>query len=113
MSNRVKVIWVLVLLSLCALVALAPGASALQGQQIEHFKFHPADMRVSPGETIRVVNFDGRLFGIPHSLTSNQGHFDTGVFFNGHRDVVAPTTPGKYRFFCKVHTFMHGTLYVS
>ena len=80
--------------------------------KIHHFSYI-GDLQVSPGATIVVINVDGRKLGIPHSLTSNTGLFDTDPFVLGHRDIVAPLTPGTYRFHCEIHDTMKGALFVT
>jgi plastocyanin len=77
------------------------------------FDYRPDPNTVAPGTRIRVGNADGYQNGIPHSLTSEDGRFDTGVFVCCVRRIVAPTTPGTYPYFCEVHSQMGGTLIVS
>ena len=65
---------------------------------------------VAPGQTITVVNADGA----PHTLTSVDGLFDTGVLGGGEGgSFAAPTAPGSYAFFCSLHPSMTGTLTVA
>ena len=65
---------------------------------------------VAPGQTITVANADGA----PHTLTSVDGAFDTGVIGGGVAGgLVAPTAPGSYAFFCSLHPSMTGTLTVG
>ncbi|MDP9226264.1 MAG: cupredoxin domain-containing protein [Actinomycetota bacterium] len=79
--------------------------------KIHHFNYQ-GDLVVAPGQKVTVINLDGKRLGIPHSLTSNDGLFDTGVFVVGHRNFFAPAAPGEYRFHCVVHDTMKGTLFV-
>jgi plastocyanin len=81
--------------------------------RIKLFTFRPNLVVVRPGEAVKVVNLDGRKYGIPHSLTSRDGLFDTEPFTNGTRKFLAPTTPGIYKWFCEIHPFMKGTLKVE
>ena len=94
------------------------GAPAMAGDahaviKIHHFAYQ-GDLVVSPGQTVTVINLDGKRLGIPHSLTSNDGEevFNTEPFILGHRQIVAPLAPGSYRFHCEIHDTMKGTLYV-
>ena len=65
---------------------------------------------VAPGQTISVVNTDGA----PHTLTSVDGAFDTGVIGGGESGgFTAPAAPGTYAFFCSLHPSMTGTLTVG
>lgn len=69
-----------------------------------------APLSVGPGASITVTNADG----VPHTLTANDGAFDTGaVPANGAVPISAPTEPGVYQFFCTIHPSMQGTLTVS
>lgn len=76
---------------------------------ISEFAFD-GSLRVSAGQTVTVNNVDG----VAHSLTADNGSFDTGVFDAGaSSSFVAPTTPGSYEFSCLVHPSMRGTLIVE
>ncbi len=76
---------------------------------ISEFTFD-GSLRVSAGQTVTVNNVDG----VAHSLTADNGSFDTGVFDAGaSSSFVAPTTPGSYEFSCLVHPSMRGTLIVE
>jgi plastocyanin len=77
---------------------------------IQGFAFHPADLTVTPGETIVVTNKDG----VAHTFTSNTGSFDSGLVNPGQTvDVKAPEKSGTYPYKCTIHVFMTGTLTVS
>ena len=98
--------------------ASSAGATPVKGKtlgttiKIVSFAYKPNLYVASPGEVIRVVNIDGQRFGAPHSLTANDGSFDTGIFIIGKRFITAPTAPGKYPWFCEIHRFMYGELVV-
>jgi len=93
--------------------ASASRATELRGRiVIRGFAFHPPAMIVSPGEVVMVANRDGMTNGIPHSVTANDGSFDTGVF-RGFASFRAPLIPGHYDYHCKVHPFMTGSIHVS
>lgn len=65
---------------------------------------------VAPGQVVTVTNRDGA----PHTLTSDDGLFDTGdISGGGQATFVAPTTPGTYTFFCAIHPSMQGELVVQ
>ncbi len=65
---------------------------------------------VKPGEEITVVNLDGA----PHTMTANDGSFDTGLIDGGGQvTLTMPTTPGTYEFFCAVHPGMVSTITVQ
>ena len=75
---------------------------------ITNFKFQPDPDHVKVGETITVTNLDGT----DHSLTANDGAFDTGVFSSGSKTIVI-TKPGTYTIHCRIHNFMTGTIIVT
>ncbi|MGH1504238.1 MAG: cupredoxin domain-containing protein [Acidimicrobiales bacterium] len=89
--------------------APAPAAAEPAVITIEGFAFSGSGT-FQPGQTIEVVNADGA----PHTLTANDGSFDTGNLDGGGRaQLTLPTTPGTYSFFCAVHPSMTGTLTVA
>jgi len=84
-----------------------PEAPDRQGYVVEDYTFPP--LTVAPGEAVRVINADDE----PHTVTAEDGSFDTGSFDRSEPgSFTAPATPGTYRFGCKVHPSMHGTLTV-
>lgn len=93
--------------------AAATEAEATKRMGIRNFEYVPNPRTVAPGETVQVGNLDGYRNDIPHSVTSDDGLFDTGVYVCCVRSFVAPAAPGSYDFFCEVHPFMSGTLVVS
>ncbi len=78
---------------------------------IRLFSFVPNLIRVTPGRRIYVTNYDGITHGVPHTVTSNDGLFDTGPFWKVHV-IQAPTTPGRYPYHCAIHPFMRGVIAV-
>lgn len=82
---------------------LEKGASYV----VEDYAFPP--LTVSPGQAVDVVDQDEE----PHTLTADDGSFDTGSFDNADPGrFIAPTTPGRYEFACSIHPSMTGTLTV-
>lgn len=64
---------------------------------------------VSPGQRMTVADADSE----PHTVTADDGSFDTGSFDNTAPGTLsAPTTPGVYPVHCSVHPSMHGSLTV-
>lgn len=77
---------------------------------ISNFIFKPMTLKVAPGATIKVENKDSAV----HSVDANGGQFNTGNIFPGKtKSFKAPKKPGKYHYFCAVHTFMLGTIVVK
>jgi plastocyanin len=44
-----------------------------------------------------------------HSMTANDGSFDTGVFSSGSKTIQLPKA-GTFMFHCRIHSFMTGTV---
>ena len=85
------------------------GAAASGSITISDFAFG-GETVVAPGATITVSNTDGA----PHTVTADDGEFDTGQIGGGETTTfVAPTEPGTYEFFCGVHPSMTGSLVVQ
>ncbi len=76
---------------------------------IEGFDFSGA-ATVAPGGVIEVTNLDSA----PHTLTADDGSFDTGnLGQNEVGAITAPTAPGTYTFFCAIHPSMTGSITVG
>ena len=87
----------------------ASASASASGQfTIKAYKF-PA-FTASPGQKLSLVDGDSE----PHSVTADDGSFDSGSFDNtAPGTVVAPMKPGTYAVHCTVHPSMHGTLTVA
>lgn len=87
-----------------------PAASAAaQTVNIENFSFSGATT-VRPGEQITVSNLDSA----PHTMTANDGSFDTGILNSGATATLTmPDAPGTYQFFCSLHPSMVSTITVQ
>jgi len=76
---------------------------------IENFTFTSVGT-LRPGQRIVVTNNDS----VPHSLTADDGQFDTGLLQPGEQAaILAPPTPGDFSFFCAVHPAMTGSFTVT
>ena len=65
---------------------------------------------VSAGSTVAVLNVDG----VRHTLTANDGAFDTGTLSKDTTgEFKAPTEAGSYAFFCSIHPSMTGELIIE
>lgn len=93
-----------------SLVTLAAPAGAVAEHLVTvgDFFFNPATISIKAGDT---VNF--RFVGPePHSATSTDGAFDTGIHIDGVEAVSFPE-PGTYDYFCVLHSDMQGSVRVS
>lgn len=112
----------LLTLSILALLMLVPAAKAQQSQStmgqptsnvwsvsIEDFYFEPADTAVQPGDTIMWVNEGNH----PHTVTSDDGQFDSGVLNPGDAYEVTFTGQGTITYHCSIHSSMMGSVSVG
>jgi plastocyanin len=76
---------------------------------IKNFSFSPKPITVKAGSTITVINDDNTT----HTLTADNGAFNTGDLGGGRRGSVTVDRAGTYRYHCTIHTFMTGTARVS
>jgi plastocyanin len=106
------------LFTLFAVVALAVGLAACggssknssSGSQItidSSFNFSTAS--VPAGATVTVKNDSTTQ----HTVTQDGGGFDVTVDGGKTATFTAPSKPGTYKYHCKIHSFMHGTLTVT
>ena len=76
---------------------------------IKNFSFSPKPITVKTGSTITVTNDDNTT----HTLTANNGAFDTGDVGSGQRGRITVTRVGTFAYHCTIHTFMTGTARVT
>jgi len=73
----------------------------------DKLRFDPAELSVEAGSTLLVANVGGK----PHTLTADDGSFDTGTItpgaeggrFAGKNASITLTEPGTFKFHCEVH----------
>jgi plastocyanin len=107
-----KTILQLAALSLVALVLFAPTAAAQDKTMtvsIKDFAFNPSNTTVSPGTTVTWVNNDQTA----HTVTANNGAFDSGTLQPGQSYSFAFDKPGTYAYHCNIHPDMTATVTVS
>src|SRR5688572_16421134 len=71
---------------------------------IKNFQYSPDPITVKVGAKVTVTNDDGTL----HTLTANDGQFDTGDLDGGASGTITITEPGTYGYFCDIHNYMTG-----
>lgn len=107
----------LLALAMLAFAALAPrtGRAAFHEVAIVEPRFDPRSWGYGPdpitvfaGETVTWTN-TGRA---PHSVTADDGSFDSGWMLTGDAWSLTPTTPGTYAYYCTLHPEMRATLIV-
>ena len=84
----------------------------------DKLRFDPPELTVAAGTTLLVANVGGK----PHSLTADDGSFDTGIVdpgaqggrFAGHNASVTLNQAGTFKFHCEIHpAAMKGTVTVT
>ena len=85
--------------------APGPGGIVISGSA------YSGSLTVKPGQQVTVTNEDPA----DHTLTSQTaGQFNTGTIpAGGASTFTAPTAPGGFPFFCRIHLAMRGTLVVQ
>lgn len=88
----------------------APSPSTIT-VTIQGFAFSPSDFTVAKGTPIIVTNNDSA----PHTLTADDGSFDTGTIQPGASVNLATANipSGTHAFHCAVHPNMKGSLIVQ
>ena len=56
-----------------------------------------------------VTNDDGTA----HTLTADDGRFDTGDLDGGKQTTITIDKPGKYAYHCDIHNYMTGVIEAS
>jgi plastocyanin len=88
------------------------------GQIGDKLRFDPSELEVAAGTTLLLANVGGK----PHTLTADDGSFDTGVVepgaqggrFAGKNGSVTLNQAGTFKFHCEVHpAAMKGTVTVT
>jgi len=66
---------------------------------IADFAFAPGDITVSAGTTVTWVNEDGA----PHTVTADDGSFNSGNLNTGDEFSFTFDEPGTYAYYCEYH----------
>jgi plastocyanin len=77
--------------------------------QIADSAFSPATLTISVGDSVTWTNADDR----PHTVTSNDGAFDSGNLDEGRAFSFTFTEPGTYTYVCNYHPKMQATIVVT
>ncbi|CAN5494375.1 hypothetical protein BH10ACT11_BH10ACT11_00560 [soil metagenome] len=77
---------------------------------ISNFKYDPPDLTVMAGSKVTFTNSDTAA----HTATSDtEGAFDTDTLQKGDSKAVTLDKPGTFTYYCRFHSFMHGTITVK
>lgn len=82
-------------------VAACGGASAPSGPTVNalYSSFSPKVLHIKPGQKVTWVNNSQ----LPHTVTADDGSFDSGDFQPGSTYAHTFTKPGTYQYYCRMH----------
>jgi predicted lipoprotein with Yx(FWY)xxD motif/plastocyanin len=89
--------------------AAGGGAPATSGVTIADFSFSPGTVTVPVGASVTWTNTGQR----PHTVTADDGAFDSGTLRPGATYQQTFTTAGTYTYHCAIHASMVGTVTVT
>jgi plastocyanin len=89
--------------------AAAASPTAATAIEIKDFKYKPPDLKAKAGAKLQIKNADSA----EHTLTADDGAFDSGTIKPNGKGSVAFKKAGTYSFHCSFHAFMHGKVTVS
>ena len=76
---------------------------------ISGFAFGPAELQIAAGTTVTWTNQDAAS----HTVTADDGSFDSGNLTTGQTFSQTFDTPGTYTYHCNIHPSMTATIVVS
>ena len=76
---------------------------------ISGFAFNPGTLTVTVGTTVTWVNSDGTN----HTVTADDGSFDSGQLANGATFQFTFDQVGDFAYHCSIHSTMHGIISVK
>jgi plastocyanin len=76
---------------------------------INNYAFQAPSITIAPGTTVIFENLDDD----PHTVTADNGSFDSKGLGQGDTWSYRFTTPGTYAYHCKLHPMMKGTVVVK
>jgi plastocyanin len=77
--------------------------------EIKNFAFSPAELKINIGETVQWTNQDSAT----HTVTSDDGLFNSGNLPNGASYTYTFDTKGNYEYHCSIHPSMAGKIIVE
>jgi plastocyanin len=94
-----------------AVLVIAPTSQPGTIVKIDNFAFEPNELVVPAGTTVTWQNADD----VPHTATSQDDPraFDSGTLDTDDKFSFTFSKPGKFAYYCKVHTHMKGVVVVK
>jgi len=102
------VLALIVLLTLVAVRDFQPDSLTVNHIRIAGTAFVDGNRRITAGTTLSWGNNDV----VAHTVTEDNLAFDSGVLNPGTAFRLTFTATGTYRYHCKIHPFMKGTISV-
>ena len=90
-------------------VVVAVPVPEARSIDIRDNRFEPADTTVAPGTTLMWINYDQAQ----HTVTADDGQFDSGALDPGDIFVVTVEGSGKLTYHCELHPEMKGSVTVG
>jgi plastocyanin len=90
-------------------VTSAGAQSNQQTVSIRDFSFEPAQLSVEPGTTVTWTNEGNE----PHTVTADNGLFDSGVLYPGDSYSVPFDGMGTVSYYCTLHPSLTGGITVG
>jgi plastocyanin len=86
-------------LAISALIGSASAQAAGGGVVVQNTSFSPQTLTVPAGATVTWTNADQ----VAHTVTADDGSFDSGFFADGQTVSQIFATPGTYAYYCIPH----------
>ena len=90
-------------------IPTVPAPTTASAVSARDDSFDPPTLTVQPGTTVKWTN-NGKH---PHTVTDRDGKFDSGDIAPGASYTATFSTPGTYKYYCKHHKGMEGTIVVG
>lgn len=119
MRAALAVTSMVMLLASGAMPAEAGSGPAAVVVAVAPWRYSPNPIEISQGDTLTFANFDsmsGDGHSLSHAVKPGQERFQSPITPPGTSSTVVGVDglpKGEYRFTCRVHAFMHGTLVVQ
>lgn len=84
-------------------------ASAFVTVKIVNYAYSPKTLVIQAGTTVKFINKDA----IAHTATAFNGSFSSPPIAPGHAWKHTFKTPGKYKYYCNIHPYMHAVVKVT
>jgi plastocyanin len=111
LKGKIRIPATIAMVFVIMLLPAACGSSAAAANTVEmhNLQYSPAFLTVSIGSTVTWKNTEVA----PHSVTSDTGLFDSGLFSPGEGYTYTFNTAGTYHYRCKLQAGMTGTICVK